>query len=339
VLKMKFSLGFTGFAAAAVALFAMQGCAADAADGDVGEDGVGQEELRASAARLVGAYHSAGESVRPPTFEGIVFKANGDFLADIDTGIRCVMAPCPSHVRLLGKFTATRSTLRLIPMPGEEASEFFGRYAYTLVDGKLSLERGGAENKWTDALTSGASYCTQPSDCEGQGLFVPMCVGSFTCGETRSCGFRCGVPVSVFPSDTTKLVAENKGGGFAPPPPAGSRCALGASKYELDVKSSTLTFTECSFKDFSTPFVPVSGTKQLSAAQLASVVAAAKSVSITTQEMCGADKPFLEIEVTSPSQGKKTYADSFYSCMGEGRTYVDNIDEVFSAFRAITQTH
>jgi hypothetical protein len=332
---MKF--GFAGMGLA-VALFAMQGCAADAG-AEVGEDGASAEELRASAARLVGAYHSAGESVRPPTFEGLVLKESGDFLADIDTGIRCVMAPCPSHVRLRGKFTATRSTLRLIPLPGEASNDFFGRYAYELVDGKLSLDRGGPENKWTDALTSGDSYCTQPSDCEGQSLFVPMCVGSFTCSETRSCGFRCGVAASVFPTDATKLVAENKGGGFAPPPPAGSRCELGAAKYELDMKTSKLTFTECSFKNFSTPFVPVSGTKQLSGAQLASVVAAAKSVSIATQEICGADKPLLEIEVTSASQGKKTYADSFYSCLGEGRTYVDNIDEVFSAFRAITQTH
>jgi hypothetical protein len=294
---MKFSFVINGLAVGA--LWAIQGCAADAANGEAGEEGASAEELRASAARLVGAYQSAGESVRPPTFESLVFKPTGEFSADIDTGIRCVMAPCPSHVQLFGKFTATRSTLRLIPLPGEASNDFFGRYAYKLVDGKLSLERGGPENEWTDVL----------------------------------------VASSVFPADATKLVAENQGGGFAPPPPAGSQCALGAAKYELDLKTKTLSYTECSFKDFSTPFVPVSGRSRLTAAQLASVVGAAKSVSITTQEICGADKPFLEIQVTSPSQGTKTYADSFYSCLGEGRTYVDNIDEVFSAFRAITQTH
>jgi hypothetical protein len=59
-------------------------------------------------------------------------------------------------------------------------------------------------------------------------------------------------------------------------------------------------------------------------------------VKISHEEICGADKPMLNIHVTSRSQGTKTYTDSFYSCMDGDRTFVDNIDEVFSAFRTVT---
>jgi len=56
-------------------------------------------------------------------------------------------------------------------------------------------------------------------------------------------------------------------------------------------------------------------------------------VKLTTETICGADKPFMTLEVTSPA-GVKKYTDSFYSCMGEG-PFVDNIDGVFSTMRSV----
>ena len=51
-------------------------------------------------------------------------------------------------------------------------------------------------------------------------------------------------------------------------------------------------------------------------------------------ESCGADKSFLSVTVTT-SSGDTMYADSFYACRKEpGKTYVDNIEAVFSTFQS-----
>jgi hypothetical protein len=297
-----------------------------------------QDELTSNAARLVGAFHDAGGSVRPPTFEGIVFQQSGDFFADVDTGIRCIMAPCPSNVRLTGRFTATRNYLRLLPKAGQQAEGFHGRYRYTLTTtGKLSLSRAGAGwQNWTNKLEKGNSYCAEPTDCNGQSIIHPMCVGSWTCGAQRSCGWQCGVPVptsAIWPADSKQLVAESPGGGFVPPAPPGSTCGLGKQKYSLDVATRKLSWEQCDWQDNNQPLHLSTGSRLITAAELATVNTAMNDVTLSAGDICGADKPMLSIKVTSPSQGTKTYTDSFYSCMGGDRTYVDNIDGVFGALR------
>ncbi len=137
--------------------------------------------------------------------------------------------------------------------------------------------------------------------------------------------------ITVWPSDAKTLVAQTKGGGFTPQPPAGSTCAFGAQKYTLDVATKKVAWEVCEFKDWSTPLTTKSGTTTLNAANYASVIDAINEVTVSSSPICGADKPLLTISVTSTSQGTKTYKDSFYSCQGDG-TYVDNIDGVFSAF-------
>lgn len=82
---------------------------------------------------------------------------------------------------------------------------------------------------------------------------------------------------------------------------------------------------------------PVSGSRVLTARELAKVDAAMGAVTVSAGELCGADKPLLAIEVTSASQGTKTFFDDFYSCMDFGRTYVTNIDAVFSVLRELTR--
>jgi hypothetical protein len=324
-------------------LFALPGCAADAGDtaGPDSEEtaGVSQDELTSSAARLVGAFHGSNAG-RPPSFDGIVFKQSGDFLADVDTGIRCVRAPCPSNVRLNGKFTATRTFITLSPVtPTAPMHTFHGKYRYKLVGDKLSLTRDGAEwQSWSNALAKSDSYCAEATDCAGQMLIVPACVGQFTCGEQRSCGFDCGLPeTSIWPSDKKQLVAESSGGGFTAPPPPGSTCAVGAQKYTLDVASRKLSSVRCEFDNTSGTLKPVNGARTISSADLAKVDAAMKDVTISNDEICGADKPFLTLKVTSAAHGEKTYTDSFYSCMGGGRTFVDNIESAFGALRELAQ--
>jgi hypothetical protein len=55
-------------------------------------------------------------------------------------------------------------------------------------------------------------------------------------------------------------------------------------------------------------------------------------VTVAADPQCGADKPYLQLKVTSPA-GEKTYVDSFYQCNGGTVTYIDGIDGVFGALR------
>ena len=339
---MSWKLGVGALLVGSVFMAVMAGCATDVSDeaadaAEAEETAASQDELTSSAARLTGAFHGAG-SARPPTFQGLVFQQNGDFFADLDTGIRCITAPCPSHVRLTGRFTATRNYVRLWPKAGEQAHAYHGRYRYTLAkSGTLSLSRAGKGGvSWSNSLEKEHSYCAEPTDCGGQNLIHPMCVGQWTCGEQSSCGWDCGVPTptsTIWPADRTQLIAESPGGGFVPPAPPGSTCTLGVQKYTLDVATRKLTWSRCEWQEDSQPLHLATGSRVVTAAELGTVDAAMNDVAIATEEICGADKPMLSIKVTSSSQGTKTYTDSFYSCTGGNRTYVDNIDGVFGALR------
>lgn len=332
---MNFRLGMIALAlGGAFALTA--GCAVEAGDeADAEEAAASEDELHASARRLVGAYHGEG-AARPPSFEGIVFQADGTFFADVDTGIRCITTPCPSHVRLEGRYTATRNYLRLRPATGKTEG-FYGRFRYQLSGDRLTLSRSDWKG-WKESFAKEISYCAQADDCWGQNLIHPMCMGGWTCGASNQCGWQCGVwppppPASdIWPADATKLVADSPGGGFTPPPPPGSTCAIGKQRFTLDVATKELAWELCDWQGPTQPLHLVTGTKVLSAAEYQSIDDAMRGVTVATEEICGADKPLLTLRVSSPG-GEKTYTDSFYSCWGEGRTYVDNIDAVFGAMR------
>lgn len=314
-------------------LLALGGCAVDGVQGDVDEETeASADELSVNAAKLVGAYTGDG-TVRPPTFEGLVLQHDGTFFADVDTGIRCVRAPCPASVRIEGRFTATTKTLRLNPKKGEAATNYHGKYSYTLGTKKLSL--GRAEwSGWTESMGRELSYCSEAKDCAGQGLIHPMCVGYWDC-KANACGYKCGMPVApIWPASASQLVAESPGGGFVAPAPVGSTCTVGRAKYTLDVATKKLAWEECSWNDQGKPYHLVSGSRSLTTAEMAQVDAAMNGVSIAKEQICGADKPMLTISITTP-EGKKTYTDAFYSCMGGNRTFVNGIDGVFGAFRDI----
>jgi hypothetical protein len=325
---------------------AIPGCAVDSStdageEGDAEESAASQDELTSNATRLVGAYHGE-DSLRPPTFTGLVFEQNGEFFADVDSGIRCIKAPCPSNTRLVGRFSATKNYLRLDPKAGEQANTYHGRYRYTLENGQLSLTRAGTLWKnWSNNLEKGNSYCSAPTDCDGQSIIHPMCAGHWSCGvpsggKGRSCGWDCGVPANdIWPADKQHLVAETAGGGFTPPPPPGSNCTIGRQKYTLDVETRELTWEMCGWNNGQALKLET-GSRVITTAELATVDAAMDEVSVSTRHACGADKPLMSMKVTSASQGTKTYTDSFYSCGAGDRTYVDNIDGVFSALRALS---
>jgi hypothetical protein len=196
---MKLSLVFAAIALGWSAL-AASGCAADGANGpdDADEASASQEEINASSAKLVGAYRHAGGALRPPTFEGLVLNADGTFFADVDTGIRCIMAPCPSEARIVGRFRATMSYLRLTAAKsGGEGADYYGRYEYTVnAKGDLSLARAGQTwTGWSNDLSKETSYCAQTADCDAQSLIHPMCVGGWTCGKSAAyeCSYQCSI--------------------------------------------------------------------------------------------------------------------------------------------------
>lgn len=333
---MNIKLGLAALSLASA--FAMlPGCASDVPqdEADAEEAAATQDELSANAQRFTGAYQ--GDRSGIPSFDGLVFKLDGTFFGDIDTGIRCFRAPCPSSAHVDGKFSATKSYLTLSPKSGPSTG-FYGRYKYAFAGDKLSLSRASLGPDWKNTLDKASSYCAQPSDCGGQGLIHPMCVGGWTCGESKanSCGYKCGItppPANeIWPASATKVVAESPGGGFTPPPPPGSTCGIGKAKFSLDRASRVLSFETCAFPEDGSPLHLVTGSKTISAAELAKVNKAMSGLKIATEQLCGADKPFLSVKVTTPA-GEKTYNDAFYSCQGGNRTYVNGIDAVFAALR------
>lgn len=317
------------------------GCAsrADAEDPEAEASTTSEAELNRYSEALVGAYHG-DFATTPPSIEGLVLRSDRTYFADVDTGIRCVMAPCPSHVRVEGKFYATRSYLYL-GADGEETGGIKGWYRYDLDQGhKLVLRRLGRSN-WEQSLSPEGSYCKEASDCANQGIIHIMggigiqCVGDWKCNSDATCSFECGKTDVVWPTNATQLVAQNHGGGFTPPPPPGSNCAFGAAKYTLDVATKSLEWERCEFIDWNQPMTQVTGSKTLTAAEYAQVEAGIKEVSISEQNACGADKPMLSLYVSTPT-GTTEYKDDFYSCWGNG-PFVSNIEAVFSAMREVTK--
>lgn len=317
------------------AFVSLQGCAADAPvdEADAEEADTSADELTANAKKIVGAFHG-DSNPRPPTFQGLVFAQNGTFFGDLDTGIRCITAPCPSSAHLEGTFTATKSYVRLTAKAGTPSSDFYGRYKYTVNGDKLTFARSAGGSTWTQSLAKEISYCAAAADCGGQPLMHPMCApGGWTCSTANTCAFKCGgLPVdpSLYPANATKLVAESPGGGFTPPAPPGSTCAVGKQKYTLDRATKKMTSEICELTGGK--LMLKTATTTITSSELGQITKAMNKVTIATQDMCGADKPMLSITVTTP-EGDKTYTDSFYRCQGGDRTYVDNIDGVFGAMR------
>jgi hypothetical protein len=276
----------------------LQGCASEAlSEADAEEQSSTEADLTANAAKLVGSFEFEAGAL-PPRFNTLKFNADGTYFADIDTGIRCVAAPCPAGAQSYGRYSATATYLTLRAEPGSDKA-FSGRYKYALAIGretgvqKITLSNHvGFASSWSNTVNK-----------------IP----------------------DVWPTNATKLVAETGGGGFGPPPPAGSNCRMGAAKYTFNVATSTLTWERCAWTNASTPMRSETGSRVVSDAHVGKINDAANAVIVSKTRICGADKPFLTLSVSAGSSTKK-YTDSFYSCNGGSSTYVDGIDGVFHAF-------
>lgn len=142
----------------------------------------------------------------------------------------------------------------------------------------------------------------------------------------------------VWPTDATKLVAYQAGGGFVPPAPDGSTCPVGRATYTYVAATHALSWTVCTPGDAGTdPYADVSGARTITASEVMALDTALAAVVVHAGgPSCGADKPSLSITVTDP-RGDHDYTDSFYACMGMGKVYVDNIDGVFQALEGFAK--
>jgi hypothetical protein len=127
----------------------------------------------------------------------------------------------------------------------------------------------------------------------------------------------------VWTDDATKVVAEDRGGGFTGPPPTGSTCGVGVASYTFTAADNRLAWHVCTT---GTVFTYTDGARALNDAERATLVTALRAVTISANTMCGADKSTRVMTVTRPG-GDTMYFDSFYSCLHPGAS-VDGIDEV-----------
>ncbi len=138
----------------------------------------------------------------------------------------------------------------------------------------------------------------------------------------------------ILPASATRFVAEEKGGGFRPAPPAGSTCPVGASLNTVVVATRAFSYRDCVSAGTATaPFMWKEGQRTLSETEYTSLTRAIGQMTPASRMICGADKPALIFTVTTPA-GEMAYLDSFYSCQKLGN-YVDGIDAVFTALRAL----
>lgn len=168
----------------------LAGCAADTSPAD--DEAVVEEssdELTAADKALIGSYSDDSGA-----FKGLVLTSKkvgqrNEFFADVDTGIRCITAPCPSSERLEGTFTAGTKTITLYSTTAVHAKHLLGKYDYRVQGDKLTLSRKGFEQ----SLAKSGSYCSTSSDCYEQNIIHPMCMGGFTCTPQNTCSYKCGV--------------------------------------------------------------------------------------------------------------------------------------------------
>jgi hypothetical protein len=126
------------------------------------------------------------------------------------------------------------------------------------------------------------------------------------------------------------LLIVDEGGGFAPPPPQGSKCAMGFQSHFLDLTTRAVHDEVCVSSSPNVPYDLVKTDRILTAQQLVAVEDALKAARVAAPGNCGADKSVVKLTVSGGGQ-KVTYTDAFYSCQGTP-PYADGLDGILAAF-------
>jgi hypothetical protein len=135
----------------------LQGCASEAlSEADAEEQSSTEADLTANAAKLVGSFEFEAGAL-PPRFNTLKFNADGTYFADIDTGIRCVAAPCPAGAQSYGRYSATATYLTLRAEPGSDKA-FSGRYKYALAIGRETVTMWALQARGATPSTKSPTY-------------------------------------------------------------------------------------------------------------------------------------------------------------------------------------
>ncbi len=144
---------------------------------------------------------------------------------------------------------------------------------------------------------------------------------------------------SVWPSNASKLVARDEGGGFVGPySPPGSDCVLSEATYTLMVGTRILASAQCEAAGAGAPLHLRFTTRTISSEELCRVSHAMRGLILSDRAVCGADKPFLSVAVSTFARTTTTYRDEVNSCQTGNDPYVRNIDAVFEVLQALAMT-
>ena len=97
-----------------------------------------------------------------------------------------------------------------------------------------------------------------------------------------------------------------------------------------------LSWTKCTAPTVGQPLRTTEGKRTLTAAEVARVNDAMVAMVVSTKGSCGADKPGYVVTVSSP-RGDQALWDDFYQCGKSDKTYVTNIDRIFTALGALAR--
>jgi hypothetical protein len=127
----------------------------------------------------------------------------------------------------------------------------------------------------------------------------------------------------VYSDDVVKVVLDDRGGGFAEPPPPGP-CDPQIATYTATVASHQLAWTACDYVGSPpTTTTPRIGDRILGDAEWSSLEDALAAIDVVARTGgCGADKDMLALTV-STAQTSIEYADAFYECNNPGKPLVD----------------
>ena len=143
-------------------------------------------------------------------------------------------------------------------------------------------------------------------------LFVTACVDS---GDPVT-----AVGKSVYSPSVETLVLDDKGGGFVIPGPPGP-CDPYVASYTVTVDTQHLAWSRCVITGNTT--APRSGARPLTTDEWASLQPTLRALVIVSNNDCGADKPVLELSVTTASSSQ-AYGDAFYGCHIHDRPVIDS---------------
>jgi hypothetical protein len=117
-------------------------------------------------------------------------------------------------------------------------------------------------------------------------------------------------------------LAQDQGGGFAPQPPPGSTCTVGAKKFTLTVASRGLSWTRC-VGNGTSAYQPMSSSRGLTETELKDLGPVLENLRVVKPTgSCIADASMLTVSITTPL-GAQDYVDDGFQCAVKDKPLLD----------------